>query len=74
MKTEIKMKHDLEMVIRYFDNFIEDIEDYQHKYRGNEEKLDKLQDILANKNPFGKDLIEVLHNLYEYHEDIKENL
>ena len=74
MKVETRIKHDLEMVVRYFRKFVEDIEEYEFEYRKNDEKLDLLQDILANKNPFNGDLMEILYGLYEYEEDIKEKL
>ena len=74
MKVESRIKHNMEMVVRYFSKFMSDIEDYQFEYRGNEEKLDLLQDILATSNPFNRDLMEILFELCEYEENIKERL
>ena len=74
MKVENRIKHNLEMVVRYFGKFMDSIEEYEYEYRKDKDKLDLLTDILASENPFNSDLVEILYGLYDYEENIKERL
>ena len=74
MNVENRIKHDLEMMVRYFNKFMDDIEEYELENADNEIKLDHLQELLTRGNPFNTNLWDVLYNLYDYEQDIKDNL
>ncbi len=74
MNTENKIKHNLKMMVSYFNEFMNSIEEYQLIYKDDNNKLDCLDDILSSNNPFNRDLMEILFELYEYEENIKERL
>ena len=74
MKIENRIKHNMEMLVKYYQSFLDSIEEYQDIYQDNEEKLDYLQEVLATENPFNKCLHDLLYDLYDYEENIKDKL